>query len=197
MKQRFYHSWNDVNKPKFIVPLTNILKHYADKSYSTKRFVGAVTFDFEANKYWGGYNNLDGIVYPEGYEQLKQMEITPEITNHFVTHAEEHSLNNSDKGYYSSWMDVNFHNNTGITEYFDREVIMFCTYSPCINCAKRIVNSGVNQLYLFNIHQKNFIEHQFINNKLVNISVEQYLLANGVEIHYITDCPLFTKPIYN
>lgn len=60
---------------------------------------------------------------------------------------------------------------------------MYCTYTPCYQCAKLIVQANIKKLIILEKHPKNF-HTPSINGGL---SVEEYLTKSGILIHFYNE----------
>ncbi|MCK9417538.1 deaminase [Candidatus Dojkabacteria bacterium] len=124
-------------KTPFIVTILNSLKDVQFKSKAEKRKVGAiiVTKSF----LYHGYNRT----FDNSPCENKNNE-----TFEHVIHAEEDAVMTWLKG--KPTLHIADYNN------FSEKPVMFCTYSPCINCARLIVNAGITHLIYIDKHKVNF-----------------------------------------
>jgi dCMP deaminase len=106
-----------------------------------------------------GFNKM-----PENF--LSDCENNEGVTYDCVLHAEEVSILNLIK------------NNT--KKQFDN-LIMFATYSPCMNCAKLIVSAGIKTLYYSEQHKINFTESDLYG----GISPKEFLENSEVKVVFI------------
>jgi dCMP deaminase len=126
---------NTIRKKKDIKFLQQAFE-YAKKSNAEKRKVGCI-IDFDMVENYYGYNQM----FPE----LKKQNCENSIGNSYecVIHAEELAI--------ISMLKEN-----------DEETIreanptIYVTYSPCMNCCKLIVHSGISRLVYCEEHPKNF-----------------------------------------
>lgn len=137
----------------------SLLFGIASNSTAVKRKVGALIGNandtFEPNILSTGFNKMSIHLAPKC-----------EDTNHnsyaSVFHAEEVAIVN------------------GLKIYSDKmisESTIYCTYSPCINCCKLIVLSGIKRLIYIDKHAVNFDTCGELN-----VCCEDYLLACGVTV---------------
>lgn len=52
------------------------------------------------------------------------------------------------------------------------ETVMYCTHSPCFECAKMIIQSGIKKLFFIETYDR-------------GIGVVSYLMSNGVEVECV------------
>lgn len=136
-------------KPKFIDYYMKIAEVTSDLSYAKRLHVGAVIVK-ENQILATGYNGM-----PSGWENVCEYE-TPDklVTKPEVLHAETNAIAKVAQSTESS---------LGAT--------LFCTHSPCIECAKLIYQSGINTVY----YKDNYRDDQGINFlKLSGVNVHQY-----------------------
>lgn len=151
-------------KPKFIDYYMKIAEVTADLSYAKRLHVGAVIVK-ENQILATGYNGM-----PSGWENVCEIELMdyPDEfgvdnslplnvrlkTKPEVLHAETNAIAKVAQSTESS---------LGAT--------LFCTHSPCIECAKLIYQSGISTVY----YKDNYRDDQGINFlKLSGVNVHQY-----------------------
>lgn len=136
-------------KPKFIDYYMKIAEVTSDLSYARRLHVGAVIV--KENKILAtGYNGM-----PSGWENVCEYETSDKlVTKPEVLHAETNAIAKVAQSTESS---------LGAT--------LFCTHSPCIECAKLIYQSGISTIY----YKNNYRDDQGINFlKLSGVNVHQY-----------------------
>lgn len=99
----------------------SIAKEVSKASYCERSKVGAVIVK-DDNIISFGYNGT-----PSGFSNVCEVD---GITVKEVLHAESNAITKCAKSFYSS-----------------SDSIMFCTLSPCFDCAKLIIQSGIKQVY--------------------------------------------------
>lgn len=138
----------------------SLLRCVASNSIAVKRKVGAIVGisddTFQQNIISTGYNRM--ILKSEN----QQCEDKNGKTFDSVIHAEEDAIITALK----LVSDITLTKST-----------IYCTYSPCINCCKIIVLSGIKRLIYIDKHAVNF--H---TNGELNICCQDFLRENGVEI---------------
>lgn len=67
------------------------------------------------------------------------------------------------------------------TNIFDKShtLVLYCTFSPCINCCRIIAQSGIKKVYYLEEHKSNFITPETIG----SLSPLNYLLQCGIEVY--------------
>lgn len=132
----------------------------AEQSKAKKRQVGAVIYDTESYEVVStGYNRTpiaDSLCENENGE-----------TFDYVIHAEEDAI-----------MRMFQANNYNAEHYKE----LYVTYSPCYNCCKLIVQSGIKSIYYSQQHKTNFTEPSVEG----GLSPEQFLIACGIKIQQIS-----------
>lgn len=138
-----------INK-EFIISVDEI----AQQSILFKRKVGAVLVSEKEHILFSGFNK--NITNTESeYFVNKKLETYPHII-----HAEENVI-------------IQYYENL----YRADDLVLYCTYTPCWNCAKLIVHAKVKKLIYLHEHKTNFTEK--INDY---ISVKEFLEISGVEV---------------
>ena len=121
-------------KPKFAKAYMKIAHTFADLSYAKKLKVGAIVVK-DARIISTGYNGM-----PSGWDNdceksvIEEGDYDPKLyykTNDEVLHAESNAL-----------MKVAASNDSSFG------ATMFCTHTPCIECAKLIIQSGIKSIYI-------------------------------------------------
>ena len=142
-------------KPKFIDYYMKIAEITAGLSYAVRLKVGAVIV--KENKILAtGYNGM-----PSGWENICETETYDEDGFHItlktkpeVLHAEMNSLMK---------VATSTESSLGAT--------LFCTHSPCLDCAKAIYQAGIKEVFYKNDYRSN----DGINFlKLCDVNVQQY-----------------------
>lgn len=154
------------------------LIQHALKSPANKRKVGCIIFDMIHNTITYGHNYIT----PAPKDFPTYVEKPNGVTSNYTIHAEENAIFNQ--------LTIGPMNRQSmikpIDEYFNEyPLVMITTYSPCANCAKMIVQSGIKCVIIANIHVNNFLLHEYHNNILIDYSVKDYLETNGVNLLYI------------
>jgi dCMP deaminase len=161
---------NIIMKPKFIKYYMEIAELTAKLSYAVRLNVGAVIV--KGNQILSsGYNGMptgwenvcEHKVYCEDGEYREQQ--LPKDSNEWKTyklvskpevlHAERNAL---DK--------------VAASNESTQGAVMFCTHSPCLECAKSIYNTGITDLYY---------KHDYKSNDGIN-----FLKKTGVYVHKYT-----------
>jgi dCMP deaminase len=99
----------------------SIAKEVSKASYCERSKVGAIIVK-DDNIISFGYNGT-----PSGFDNICEID---GVTIKEVLHAESNAITKCAKSYYSS-----------------KDSIMFCTLSPCFECAKLIIQSGIKHVY--------------------------------------------------
>lgn len=131
-----------LSKIKFYL---SIATEISKASYCTRSKVGAIIVK-DDNIISFGYNGT-----PSGFENVCEIdnETKPE-----VLHAESNAITKCAKSFYSS-----------------KDATMYCTLSPCFECAKLIIQSGIAKVY----YLKNYRDLSGIELlKKAKIYVEQF-----------------------
>lgn len=111
------------------VSYMNIAKEIANRSYATRSKVGAVIVKGN-NIISDGYNGM-----PYGFENSCE---TNNITNVEVLHAESNAISKIAKSNQSS-LDAD----------------LYVTMSPCLDCSKLIIQSGIKNVYFEELYRIN------------------------------------------
>lgn len=128
-------------KNKFYIEIAKVV---SKASYCNKNKVGAIIVK-DDNIISFGYNGT-----PSGFENICEID---NITKPEVLHAESNAITKCAKSFYNS-----------------KDSVMYCTLSPCFDCAKLIIQSGITRVYyLENYRDLSGIELL----KKANIYVEQ------------------------
>ena len=126
----------------------SIAKQISTASYCDNNKVGCIIVK-DDNIISFGYNGT-----PSGFENICE---TDGITKKEVLHAESNAITKCAKSFYSSYLAT-----------------MYCTLSPCYDCAKLIIQSGIRRVYYIN-------EYRDISGinllKKANIDVKQIRLS--------------------
>jgi dCMP deaminase len=140
---------------KHITTYMDIAKLWAEQSYCTRLKVGAVVVTNDGGIY-SGYNGM-----PTGMQNVCEIDgkTRPE-----VIHAEQNAF---DKMLLE-----------GVSS---RNATLFCTHSPCIECAKRIFQSGVIEVIYGNYYRGDGV--QFLEDRCVPVSV----LVDGEKVSTLMD----------
>jgi dCMP deaminase len=121
-------------KNKFITAYGNIAKEIASLSHSKKLKVGAIIVK-EGRILSMGYNGMpagwDNVCEEPHYEEGEHEPVITYQTRSEVLHAEMNCL-----------MKV-----AASTES-SKDAVMFCTHTPCMDCAKAIHQAGIKQVYV-------------------------------------------------
>lgn len=151
------------------------LKSLALQSNAEKRKVSAIII--KNGMTYGGKN----------YCQLtpntkNKCELIDGNTSPFTIHAEEDAI-------------FNFFNENplplNLPDYFELdELVMYTTFSPCHNCTRMIVQSGVKYLNIINVHKENFEQDIYNEKEIFNISPLTYLINHGIKINYLINSDL-------
>jgi deoxycytidylate deaminase len=89
-----------------------------------------------------------GFNYPIGHDMICESTSNPNETLESVVHAEESAIFNFLKN--NKFTDIPI---AGRTFYHP---VMLCTYTPCYNCCRLIIQAGIRYLYYINMHKTNF-----------------------------------------
>jgi len=125
------------NRPSKHINFLNIAKEIAERSTCKRHKVGCVITSIDGVILSTGYNGA-----PRGFEHcldigcIRDKEKIESGKNHetcFAVHAEMNSIINAAR------------NGVKILDG-----ILYCTHSPCIICAKMIINSGIREIYVTN-----------------------------------------------
>lgn len=139
------------------VNILKVLKQIQNTSIAEKRKVGAIVLS--GHFLYHGYNRMfDG----------SKCENSDCETFSGVIHAEEDAI-------------ISYLKNkptTYIEPILFQTPIIICTYSPCINCVKLIINSGIKTLFYIDKHKVNF-DTVFLKEDL---SVKDFLLKHKVSV---------------
>lgn len=155
---------------KFDVKMLKIAFESAQESKAEKRQVGAIVVDMATLlpiSY--GHNKM--------YHELREKNCENEFgeTYECVLHGEEVAIFNMIKlPNYSK--EISKHQKT-----------LYCTYSPCMNCCKLIVNAGIKRLVYCDEHKSNFVTSEIIN----GYSPKDFLEEMGVSITRINKATVF------
>ena len=128
---------NNTMKPKFVKYYMEIAELTAKLSYAKRLNVGAVIVkgnQILATGYNGmpsGWENVCEVIIPEQIDPETRT-ITPSklVSKPEVMHAERNCL---DK--------------VAASNESTQGAVMFCTHSPCLECAKSIYNTGITEIY--------------------------------------------------
>lgn len=148
-------------------------------SNANKRKVGAIIYDETTEKKLiHGYNTR--------YEENLDCENSDGETFEDVIHAEEYAIMQALTN------NVNINGKT-----------LYCTYSPCMNCCKLIIQSGIKRVVYVNQHKTNFTEPavkgglapiDFLKKYKVNVErceqlvhLNQHEKENAIIVHHDTD----------
>lgn len=138
----------------------SLLRSVASNSIAVKRKVGAIVGisddTFSPKIISSGYNRMTAKSYIQKCEDKNGNSFAS------VIHAEEDAIITALK----STSELNLNKST-----------IYCTYSPCINCCKLIVLSGIKRLIYIDKHKVNF--H---TNGELNVCCQDYLIENNIEI---------------
>lgn len=138
----------------------SLLRNIASNSIAVKRKVGAIIGipddEFEPKIMTTGYNRMSKL------SVVKSCEDENGRTFDSVFHAEEIAITSALKEYNQNTLSKS---------------TIYCTYSPCINCCKLIVLSGIKRLIYIDKHKVNF--HTYGE---LNVCCQNYLRENGVTI---------------
>lgn len=154
------------------------LVNHALKSPANKRKVGCIIFDNIHNTYIYGHNYITQA--PKDFPTY--VEKPNGVTSNYTIHAEESAIFRQ----LTSKPDERYNMIKPIDEYLNiYPLVMISTYSPCANCAKMIVQSGIKCVIIVNIHVNNFLMHEYHNNIPIDYSVKDYLETNGVNLLFV------------
>ena len=128
---------NNIMKQKFIDYFMDIATRTSKLSYAKRLQVGAVIVkgnQILATGYNGmpsGWENVCEVIIPEQID-AETRTITPSklVSKPEVMHAERNCL---DK--------------VAASNESTQGAVMFCTHSPCLECAKSIYNTGITEIY--------------------------------------------------
>lgn len=153
--------FSDLNlSEQILIIRTMILKN---ESKAVKRKVGAIvglTINDKIVKYFEGNNYIQPNVNNGSCEDLNGDTVP------YTVHAEEEAIFNYLKNHY---IQQNIQQNINVT--------IVVTYSPCQNCSKLIVLSGIKRVLFIEKHSVNFDKIQF--------SPKDYFESQGVEAIYV------------
>lgn len=117
-------------KPRMITAHMKVAEIYAQLSYAVKRKVGAVIVQQDGNIIGYGYNGT-----PAGWDNACEDEHGKTIHSR-VIHAEQNALDKIVKSTASS-----------------QGADLYVTTAPCIECAKRILGAGINNVYYRDVYK--------------------------------------------
>ncbi len=141
----------------------SLLRCVASNSIAFKRKVGAIIGisddNFEPKIISTGYNRMSKLSPIQNCDFKKGESF---VTYDSVFHAEEVAITTALK----LTNELNLNKST-----------IYCTYSPCINCCKLIVLSGIKRLIYIDKHKINFHTKGELN-----ICCQDYLIENNIEI---------------
>lgn len=141
----------------------SLLRSVASNSIAVKRKVGAIIGISD--------DTFSPKIISSGYNRMTAKSIVQKCEDEngdsfaSVVHAEEDAIITALKS---------------TNELILNKSTIYCTYSPCINCCKLIVLSGIKRLIYIDKHRVNF--HTYGE---LNVCCQSFLLENDVEIiHY-------------
>ena len=108
-------------KTKYDIAYLRIAREWSKLSYCKRKQVGAIIVK-DKMIISDGYNGT-----PSGFSNVCEID---GVTVKEVLHAESNAITKCAKSFYSS-----------------NDSIMFCTLSPCFDCTKLIIQSGIKQVY--------------------------------------------------
>lgn len=127
-------------------------------SNANKRKVGAIISDKDMNIYGMGYNRMFKNCVTDSCE-------TPSgDTYECVVHAEEDAVIN--------YLKLNF------ASAIRRDLTIYVTYSPCMNCCKLIHHAGIRRVVYYNEHPINFKTPEVAG----GISPKDFLESVGIKV---------------
>lgn len=143
------------------ISILNSLEKIKKTSIAEKRKVGAIVIS--GQYLYHGYNRMfDG----------SKCENSDGETLSGVLHAEEDAIISYLKNKPTVYIEHI------LVQVLFQTPIIICTYSPCINCAKLIINSGIKTLFYIDKHKVNFDKNHIKD----DLSVKDYLLKYKVNV---------------
>lgn len=148
-------------KEKFLSLYCDIAERIAELSYAERLKVGAVIVkDHRILSY--GYNGT-----PSGFDnvcELNMTSVSDSVTKPEVIHAEQNALMKVTRSHDST-----------------EGAAMFITHSPCVDCAKLILQSGIRDVYFI---------HAYRNDAGLRV-----LEAGGVSLHQVIKAEPLPLPL--
>ena len=132
-------------------------------SFANKRKVGAIITCSDGTIITSGINRM-----PDGFDS--ECENNEGNSYECVIHAEEDAVLKY------------LHSLQGKDDNLAAHTI-YCTFTPCMNCAKLIVSAGIKKLYYYKSHIHNFDNPEIKS----GICPRMFLEKSGVEIKQISD----------
>lgn len=141
----------------------NIAQLTAQLSYAKRLQVGAVII--KGNQILSsGYNGM-----PSGWENICEITIPEHIDPETRTITPEHVKSKPEVMH----AERNALDKVAASNESTQGAVIFCTHSPCLECAKSIYNTGITTVYY---------QHEYRSNDGIN-----FLKKTGVHVHkYIT-----------
>jgi dCMP deaminase len=132
-------------KPKFIDYYMSIAKLTAQLSYAKRLQVGAVIV--KGNQILSsGYNGM-----PSGWENICEITIPEHIDPETRTITPEHVKSKPEVMH----AERNALDKVAASNESTQGAVIFCTHSPCLECAKSIYNTGITTVYYQHEYRSN------------------------------------------
>jgi len=157
---------NNTMKPKFVKYYMEIAALTAKLSYAVRLNVGAVIV--KGNQILAtGYNGM-----PSGWENVCEYEIPEQIDPETRTITPSRLVSKPEVLH----AERNCLDKVAASNESTQGAVMFCTHSPCLECAKSIYNTGITEIY----YKEDYRSNEGIS----------FLKNTGVKVHKYSESDL-------